>query len=76
MMSTWKLKTIESSFDRQETPVKVGKMLSKTWRKKAGQIVLDQIRTIDRLRLIKKAGSIDAKTQLKVTSVLQQLFAF
>ncbi|CAB5093268.1 Death on curing protein, Doc toxin [Olavius algarvensis associated proteobacterium Delta 3] len=44
--------------------------------RKKGQIVLDQIRTIDKARLIKKLGAIDAKTQLKVISVLQQLFAF
>lgn len=47
-----------------------------SFKKKAGQIVLDQIRTIDKKRLIKRLGSIDAKTQLEVISVLQQLFAF
>ena len=46
------------------------------FKRKEGQIVLDQIRTIDKKRLIKKLGSIDAKTQLEVISVLQQLFAF
>ena len=30
-----------------------------TFRKKQGQIVLDQIRTLDKIRLIKKLGSID-----------------
>jgi mRNA interferase MazF len=45
------------------------------FKRKKGQIVLDQIRTIDKKRLIKKLGSIDATTQLKVISVLQQLFA-
>jgi len=44
--------------------------------KKKGQIVLDQIRTIDKTRLIKKLGSINPETQLGVTSVLQRLFAF
>lgn len=47
-----------------------------TFKRKKGQIVLDQIRTIDRERLVKKLGSIDAKTQLEVISVLQRLFAF
>lgn len=47
-----------------------------SFKKKEGQIVLDQIRTIDKKRLIKKLGTIDAKTQLEVISVLQQLFAF
>ncbi|MDY6953352.1 MAG: type II toxin-antitoxin system PemK/MazF family toxin [Thermodesulfobacteriota bacterium] len=46
------------------------------FKRKQGQIVLDQIRTIDKTRLIKKLGSIDAKTQARVISVLQQLFAF
>ena len=40
------------------------------------QIVLDQIRTIDKTRLIKKLGSINPETQLEVISVLQRLFAF
>ena len=43
---------------------------------KKGQIVLDQIRTIDKTRLIKKLGSIDSNTQLEVISVLQKIFAF
>ena len=46
------------------------------FKKKEGQIVLDQIRTIDKTRLIKRLGSIDSKTQSDVISVLQQLFAF
>jgi len=46
------------------------------FKKKRGQIVLDQIRTIDKVRLIKKLGSIDPETQLEVISVLQRLFAF
>ena len=43
---------------------------------KDGLIVLDQIRTIDKTRLIKNLGDIDAETRLKVISVLQGLFAF
>ncbi len=46
------------------------------FKKKNGYIVLDQIRTIDKTRLIKNLGSFDAETQLKVISVLQRLFAF
>jgi len=46
------------------------------FRKKKGQIVLDQIRTIDKTRLIKKLGSINPETQLEVISILQRLFAF
>jgi len=46
------------------------------FKKKKGQIVLDQIRTIDKTRLIKKLGSINPETQLEVISILQRLFAF
>jgi len=46
------------------------------FKKKKGQIVLDQIRTIDKTRLIKKIGKIDPETQMEVISVLQRLFAF
>lgn len=47
-----------------------------TFKRKKGQIVLDQILTIDKTRIIKKLGAIGSKTQLDVISVLQQLFAF
>ena len=47
-----------------------------TFKRKKGQIVLDQIRTIDKARLIKKLGAIGPKAQMDVISVLQQLFAF
>ncbi|OHB64383.1 MAG: transcriptional regulator [Planctomycetes bacterium RBG_13_60_9] len=46
------------------------------FRDREGQIVLDQIRTIDKVRLIKKLGAIDPETQLEVISVLQRMFAF
>lgn len=46
------------------------------FKKKEGYIVLDQIRTIDKSRLIKRLGSIDPKAQLDVVTVLQRMFAF
>ena len=46
------------------------------FKRKEGQIVLDQIRTIDKTRLIKKLGNLDPETQIEVISVLQRLFAF
>jgi mRNA interferase MazF len=46
------------------------------FKKKKGQIVLDQIRTIDKTRLVKKLGKIDPETQIEVISILQRLFAF
>jgi len=50
--------------------------ISCTFKKKKGQIVLDQIRTIDKIRLVKKLGTIDSETQLKVITTLQRLFSF
>ena len=50
--------------------------VSCAFQRKKGQIVLDQIRTIDKSRLVKKLGSIDGETQLEVISVLQKLFSF
>lgn len=42
---------------------------------KDGQIVLDQIRTVDRIRLVKRLGIIDTETQKQVLDLLSQLFA-
>ena len=50
--------------------------VSCTFKKKKGQIVLDQIRTIDKTRLVKKLGTIDPGTQLKIITILQRLFSF
>jgi mRNA interferase MazF len=46
------------------------------FKKKKGQIVLDQLRTLDKTRLIKKLGTIDPKSQADVISILQRMFAF
>jgi mRNA interferase MazF len=42
---------------------------------KAGQIVLDQIRTVDKARLVKKLGRINSATQKKVLTVLFEMLA-
>ena len=39
-----------------------------------GQIVLDQLRTVDKLRLVKKLGSVPAKTLTAVLVTLQEVF--
>ena len=41
---------------------------------KEGQIVLDQLRTVDRIRLFKRLGRIDATTSEAVLSVLREMF--
>ncbi len=42
---------------------------------KKGQVVLDQIRTVDKRRLVKKLGEISKKTQAKTLNLLQEFFA-
>lgn len=49
--------------------------VSCTFQKKKGQVVLDQIRTVDKMRLIKQLGKIGPNTQGKVLAVLQEMFA-
>ena len=57
---------------KKEYPTRIACRFKKT----DGQIVLDQIRTVDKKRLVKKLGIIDPKAQQEVVSVLQKLFAF
>lgn len=45
------------------------------FQEKQGQIVLDQIRTVDRSRLVKKLGQIDSATQKAVLALLAEMFA-
>ena len=40
-----------------------------------GQVVLDQIRTVDKARLIRKLGRISGRTQEKVLAGLAEMFA-
>lgn len=42
---------------------------------KSGQIVLDQIRTVDKARLVKRVGKIDELTRTQVLTLLAELFA-
>jgi mRNA interferase MazF len=49
--------------------------VSCTFGGKEGQIVLDQIRTVDKVRLVKKLGSIDSKTQKSVSLALVEMFS-
>ena len=46
-----------------------------TFEGKQGNIVLDQIRTIDKSRMIKKLGTLEEKTTLEVLTVLQDMFS-
>jgi mRNA interferase MazF len=42
---------------------------------KSGQVVLDQLRTVDLVRLTRKLGRISKRTGAEVLSVLQEMFA-
>jgi mRNA interferase MazF len=46
-----------------------------TFQGKRGQIVLDQLRTIDKTRLAKKIGNISDMTSKKLCATLQEMFA-
>ena len=42
---------------------------------KQGQIVLDQIRTVDKIRLIKRIGTLNILTRTKILNVLKEMFS-
>jgi mRNA interferase MazF len=42
---------------------------------KEGQIVLDQIRTVDKTRLLKRMGQLELMAQKEVLAVLAEMFA-
>lgn len=44
-----------------------------TFQKKKGWIILDQIRTLDKKRLIKKLGKVDHLTIKKIKSVIKEM---
>ncbi|MEE9189089.1 MAG: type II toxin-antitoxin system PemK/MazF family toxin [Anaerolineales bacterium] len=46
-----------------------------TFQGKDGQVVLDQIRTVDKLRLARKLGRLKVETQGEVLSVLTEMFS-
>ena len=47
-----------------------------TFQRKKGQVVLDQIRIVDKSRLVKRLGVLpDARAQ-KVADVLREMFAY
>ena len=46
-----------------------------TFKGKDGQVVLDQIRTIDKSQLVQKLDRIDKQTQEEVLTILAEMFA-
>ncbi len=45
------------------------------FKRKSGQVVLDQNRTIDKGRLFKKLGRLDSRVGDRILAVLQEMFA-
>ena len=45
-----------------------------TFQSKRGQVALDQLRAVDRQRLVRKLGSVSAKTAQAVSTVLVEMF--
>ncbi len=43
---------------------------------KAGYVVADQLRTVDRVRMVRRLGEVSAGTMNEVLGVLQRMFAF
>jgi len=46
-----------------------------TFQDKSGEIVLDQLRTVDKSRLVRKLGKIDQNIGSQVLSVLMEMFS-
>jgi mRNA interferase MazF len=61
-----------TTFRREHYPSRVDCV----FQKKRGQIVLDQIRTIDSQRLLKKLGMLSKNSQRAALKVLQAMFEF
>jgi mRNA interferase MazF len=49
--------------------------LSLSFQGKDGQIVLDQLRTVDKVRLVKRLGRISTSKQKEVLALLAEIFA-
>uniref|UniRef100_A0A7C4TQ23 Type II toxin-antitoxin system PemK/MazF family toxin n=1 Tax=candidate division WWE3 bacterium TaxID=2053526 RepID=A0A7C4TQ23_UNCKA len=73
--STWTLSCIKPSKSNQLRGKVYPTRISCTFKGKQGLIVLDQIRTVDKARLVKRIGKVDNVTQDKVLEVLAEMFA-
>lgn len=46
-----------------------------TFQQKEGQIILDQIRTVDKVRLVKKLGKVNKVTSERILFILIEMFS-
>jgi mRNA interferase MazF len=56
------------------TPRTYPTRITVTFQKKTGQVALDQLRAVDRQRLVRKLGVVSIKTAHQVSSVLVEMF--
>jgi mRNA interferase MazF len=49
--------------------------ISLTFRSKAGLVLLDQIRTLDKARLVRRLGAVSAATLAAILRTAQEIFA-
>jgi mRNA interferase MazF len=45
-----------------------------TFKNKAGQVALDQLRAVDRQRLVRKLGAISLRSAIEVSNSLVEMF--
>jgi mRNA interferase MazF len=45
------------------------------FQRRSGYVVLDQLRTVDRERLVKRVGTLPVETMIAVLAGLQEMFA-
>ena len=45
------------------------------FRGRSGQVVLDQIRTVDKARLVKRLGRLESRTAERILAILGEIFA-
>jgi len=50
--------------------------LDLTFQRKKGQVVLDQVGTVDKSHLVKRLGALPEARSREVAGVLQQMFAY
>ncbi len=50
--------------------------VSINFQEKKGEVVLDQIRTVDKRRLVKKIGQTNAITREKICKILVEMFSY
>lgn len=47
-----------------------------TFQSKKGMVILDQLRSVDKTRLVQKLGIISDSVQVNITNCLQEMFTF